>query len=61
MSTIDGAQSKEFIYIILDLVTPGRRAHGLGFIADTKRTCVSISRAKSGMMTIDNMDMHAVR
>ena len=61
MSTIDGAQEKEFNYIILDLVPPGGRAHGLGFVADTKRTYVTISRAKSSMIIIGNMDMQTVR
>ena len=60
MSTIDGAQGKEFNFVILDLVTPGGRAHGLGFVADPKRMCVGISRAKNGMIIIGNMHMHDV-
>ena len=60
MSTIDGAQGKEYTYVILDLVTPGGRAYGLGFVADPKRMCVGISRAKSGMIILGNEHMDQV-
>lgn len=43
ISTLDGAQGKELNFVILDMVTPGGRAHELGFDADPK--CLSSSQS----------------
>lgn len=61
MSTIDGAQGNGFNYVVLDLVTPGGPAHSLGVVADRKRSCVGLSRAKSGLIILGNMRMDEVR
>ena len=51
MHTVDSAQGREYDFVILDLVTPGGRLYPLGFVADTKRMCVALSRARDRIRT----------
>lgn len=57
MSTVDGAQGKEYPFVILDLVKIGGRGFSLGFITDVRRMCVGLSRAKNGLLILGNQDM----
>lgn len=57
MSTVDGAQGKEYPFIILDLVKIGGRGFSLGFITDVRRMCVGLSRAQNGLLILGNQDM----
>ena len=51
MHTVDSAQGREYDFVILDLVTSGGRLYPLGFVADTKRMCVALSRARDRIRT----------
>ena len=46
---IDGAQGKEYDFILLHLVTP-TRGYGLGFMAQLNRLCVVLSRARCDLV-----------
>ena len=54
--TVDAAQGKEYDFVLLDLVTPGG-GYGLGFVADVKRACVALSRARFGLVILGNRRM----
>ena len=58
--TIDAAQGKEYDFVLLDLVTPGA-GYGLGFMSQTNRACVALSRARFGLVILGNQNMGGVQ
>ena len=58
--TIDAAQGKEYDFVLLDLVTPGA-GYGLGFMSQSNRVCVSLSRARFGLVILGNQNMGGVQ
>ena len=61
MHTVDSAQGREYDFVILDLVTPGGRLYPLGFVADTRRMCVALSRARIGLLVFGESNLGNVR
>ena len=59
MTSADESEEREFDFVRLDLVTPKGR-YGLGFLGDVKRMCVSLSRAKLGLLIVGNIEMSKV-
>ena len=57
LTKIDAAQGHEYPFVILDLVTSGGPKYSLGFLTDTGRMCVALSRAMNGMLIVGNADM----
>ena len=57
LATIDASQGLEYPFVLLDLVTPGGSKYGLGFLTDTGRMCVALSRAMNGLLIVGNADM----
>ena len=57
LTTIDAAQGHEYRFVLLDLVVPGGTQYSLGFLTDTGRMCVALSRAMNGMLIIGSKDM----
>ena len=57
VSTVNGCQGAERPYVILDLITPGGHLYDLGFLKDVKRMDVVLSRARNGLIIVDNKEM----
>ena len=57
LATIDSVRGREYPFVVLDLVTPGGSQYPLGFLTDTGRMCVALSRAMNGLVMIGNEDM----
>jgi regulator of nonsense transcripts 1 len=55
VSTVDGFQGKEKDFIILTCVRSNVEI-GVGFIGDTHRQCVALTRARRGLMIIGDED-----
>ena len=58
--TVDAAQGKEYDFVLLNMVTPGGE-YWLGFMADVNRACVSLSRARIGLVILGNQHMGEIR
>ncbi|KKK27153.1 hypothetical protein ARAM_003618 [Aspergillus rambellii] len=56
IATIDSYEGKEKDFVILSTCRPGGQA-GLGIVADRKRTCLALSRAKHGLTIIGHERM----
>ena len=57
LATIDSVRGREYPFVVLDLVTPGGSQYPLGFLTDTGRMCVALSRAMNGLVMIGNENM----
>jgi superfamily I DNA and/or RNA helicase len=55
--TVDASQGREFDFVVLDLVTPGGKRYGLGFVAEPTRINVDLSRAKHGLVIVGSKVM----
>ena len=54
VSTVDAAQGREYDYVVVDTVTPGGRDYSLGFLTNTKKINVALSRARHGLLIVGN-------
>ena len=57
VATVDSSQGNEYPYVIVDLVTPAGMYYPLGFLGNSRRACVALSRDHLGMVIIGNRDM----
>lgn len=60
MATVDSSQGKEHDFVLLDLVTPGGPEYGLGSVSDVRKMCAGLSRAKTGLLIVGNINMSKV-
>ncbi|CAG8929996.1 unnamed protein product [Penicillium salamii] len=59
IKSVDAAHGSESPFVLLSTTRPGH--NGLGFLANTNRQCVALSRAQDGLLIIGNDHMGALR
>jgi hypothetical protein len=57
VTVVDNYQGQENVIVVLSLVRSGD--DGIGFLADTSRVCVALSRAKWGFYAVGNLTVLA--
>ena len=55
--TVDTSQAKEYQFVVLDTATPGGSRYNLGFITNTERMHVALSRARDGLVIVGDEEM----
>ncbi|KAL9120339.1 MAG: hypothetical protein Q9187_003103 [Circinaria calcarea] len=55
--TVDTSQGKEYQFVVLDTATPGGSKYKLGFITNTERMHVALSRARDGLVVVGDEEM----
>ena len=60
LKTVDSQSSREFKYVILDLVSPGGE-FGLGFLTSHERPNLAVTRARAGLIIVGNRNMTAFK
>ncbi len=57
MTVVDNYQGQESKIVLLSLVRSGADVFaGIGFLADSSRVCVALSRAQWGLYAVGNLD-----
>ncbi|KAJ5805202.1 hypothetical protein N7474_011089 [Penicillium riverlandense] len=59
ISSVDAAQGAESPYVVLSTTRPGH-PWGMGFITDRNRQCVSLSRARDGLIIVGHETMGTI-
>ena len=58
--TVGGSQAREFDFVIVDTVSPGGKEYPLGFLTDSRKINVALSRAKHGLIIVGSQHMGKV-
>jgi superfamily I DNA and/or RNA helicase len=59
--TVDACQGREFEYVVLDTVISDDQGFSLGFLTDSRKINVALSRAKHGLILVGSDKMAQVR